>query len=200
MKVFGKNSVSGNVGIVVRLFCALLLLPLLGIVLGEKPLVNYIQFPPRTQYVEHPGFSWPIFVGLLGFIIAVVAPFIARVIKYRGEITAAKHRNVKRFPLWGYFGLLITAITWVIAWNRFDFFAGIQAFTFTPLWLGYILVINAWTYRRTGHCMLIDRPRDMVMLFAASAVFWWYFEYLNRFVQNWHYRGIGNLSGFQYFI
>jgi hypothetical protein len=27
------------------------------------------------------------------------------------------------------------------------------------------------------------------LLFPLSAVFWWFFEYLNRFVQNWHYSG-----------
>ena len=30
-------------------------------------------------------------------------------------------------------------------------------------------------------------PRGFALLFPASALFWWFFEYLNRFVQNWHY-------------
>ena len=33
-----------------------------------------------------------------------------------------------------------------------------------------------------------------------SAAFWWFFEYLNRFVQNWYYQGVDGLSSFQYFI
>jgi len=48
--------------------------------------------------------------------------------------------------------------------------------------------------------MLRNRPRYTGWLFVISAGFWWYFEYLNRFVQNWHYEGIGELSGLQYFI
>jgi hypothetical protein len=56
-------------------------------------------------------------------------------------------------------------------------------------WLGYIVVINALTYRRTGGCMLVDRPRFFLLLFPVSAAFWWCFEYLNRYVQNWYYVG-----------
>jgi hypothetical protein len=37
------------------------------------------------------------------------------------------------------------------------------------------------------------------MLFPASAVFWWFFEYLNRFVQNWYYLGVA-FGAFEYFL
>ena len=37
--------------------------------------------------------------------------------------------------------------------------------------------------------MMLDRPRFFMQLFPISAVFWWFFEYLNRFVQNWQYTG-----------
>jgi hypothetical protein len=37
--------------------------------------------------------------------------------------------------------------------------------------------------------MLTDRPLFFIGLFPASAAFWWGFEYLNRFVQNWYYAG-----------
>jgi hypothetical protein len=53
---------------------------------------------------------------------------------------------------------------------------------------------------RTGHCLLRDRPRFLLGLFVGSAFFWWYFEYLNRFVQNWHYVGVSGLSRTQYFL
>lgn len=33
------------------------------------------------------------------------------------------------------------------------------------------------------------RPGPFAALFPASAAFWWLFEYLNRFVQNWQYSG-----------
>lgn len=91
-------------------------------------------------------------------------------------------------------------ISWFIAWTRFERFAAVQEFTFTPLWLSYILVINALTYQRLGRCMLTGRPRYMLTLFAVSACFWWTFEFLNRFVANWYYVGIGEFGALRYFI
>jgi hypothetical protein len=37
---------------------------------------------------------------------------------------------------------------------------------------------------------MLDRPVFFLLLFPVSAVFWWYFEYLNQFVQNWYYTGV----------
>jgi hypothetical protein len=91
-------------------------------------------------------------------------------------------------------------VAWILAWNRFAWFAPLQAFTFSPLWLAYIVVIQALTFRRTGTCLLIDRPLTLLKLFVLSAGFWWFFEYLNRFVQNWYYDGIGSLTPWEYFL
>ncbi|MEI6809750.1 MAG: hypothetical protein WCN95_13595, partial [bacterium] len=92
------------------------------------------------------------------------------------------------------------AVSWILAWTRFSWFTPLQHFTFSPPWFAYIVVVNALTYRRTGHCMLKDRPRYFFALFAASAAFWWFFEYLNRFVQNWYYEGVAGLSSIEYFV
>jgi len=48
--------------------------------------------------------------------------------------------------------------------------------------------------------MMLDRPRFFLFLFLPSAVFWWFFEYLNGFVHSWYYLGIAHLSSTQYFI
>jgi len=47
-------------------------------------------------------------------------------------------------------------------------------------------------------CMMLHRPRYFPSLFPLSAAFWWLFEYLNRFVQNWYYVGVVELSSFEY--
>jgi hypothetical protein len=78
---------------------------------------------------------------------------------------------------------------WVLAWTRWPWFASLQPYTFSPLWAAYIVVVNALCCRRTGRSMLTDRPLFFIGLFPASAAFWWVFEYLNRFVQNWYYAG-----------
>lgn len=45
---------------------------------------------------------------------------------------------------------------------------------------------------------MTDRPGFFLLLFPASAAFWWFFEYLNRFVQNWYYVG-ATFSPWAYF-
>ncbi len=89
-------------------------------------------------------------------------------------------------------------MAWFLAWTRFEWFAGLQPHTFTPLWLAFIVVINALSYRHNGHCMMLDRPLYFLVLFPVSSAFWWFFEYLNRFVQNWYYIG-PEFSAWEYF-
>ena len=103
------------------------------------------------------------------------------------------------FPWWGWVGLGITSLAWLLAWNRFPWLGDLQSHTFTPLWIGYILVINALAFKRTGHCMMLDRPPHFLSLFLLSAAFWWFFEYLNRFVQNWYYVGASEFTATEYF-
>ena len=45
---------------------------------------------------------------------------------------------------------------------------------------------------------MLDRPLFFLLLFPISSVFWWFFEYLNRFVQNWYYIG-PEFSASEYF-
>ena len=174
-------------------------LPLLGVLLIGQPLVRYTEFPPETRYVQHPPFSWPMFVALALGLLLLAAPVIYRTVT--SCLTGHEQdRVIHAFPWWGGLGVVLTAISWVLAWNRFPWFVDFQPFTFTPLWLGYILTVNAWTYRRTGHCMMLNRPRYFLWLFPLSAAFWWFFEYLNRFVQNWYYVGPHPFTAWEYFL
>jgi hypothetical protein len=201
-------------------------LPLLGILATGAPLGRYLEFPPRTHYVQHAGFSWPAFLGLGLLIIAAVLPFVIRMVfakqtridtqtidsidtfppaerpghlrKLATELTG--NFGVRRFPARGWLGVGLGIGAWILAWGRFEWFAPLQRFTFSALWFGYILTVNALTYRRVGRCMLTHQPRFFLTLFPVSAVFWWLFEYLNRFVQNWYYTGILAMPPWQYFI
>lgn len=172
----------------------LILLPLAGVLLAGKPLTPYLQFPPQTRPAAPTPFLWPVFIAISAFVIASLAPFIIALMRARPQSSAQPQRRV--FPWWGWVGLMLTAVAWALAWNPFT----PVRHTFTPLWLGYILVINALTYQRSGHCLLIDRSRHFLWLFVLSAGFWWFFEFLNRFVQNWHYVGLAQLTPAQYFF
>ena len=65
----------------IGMFLLLVGLPLAGIVAAGKPLADYLEFPPLTRYVQHAGFSWPVFIGLAVAIFAVLVHFVVRVIK-----------------------------------------------------------------------------------------------------------------------
>jgi hypothetical protein len=176
----------------------LVLLPLAGVWITDAPLARYTEFPPQTRYVAPAPFSWVVFAGVAAGALALLVPLAVTLRReWRRRPLAA--RPVARFPAWGWFGVALAALAWVLAWNRFPWAAALQPFIFSPLWFGFIVVVNALAHRQNGHCMMTAEPRLFLALFPASAAFWWYFEYLNRFVQNWHYVGIDALSPTQYF-
>jgi hypothetical protein len=45
---------------------------------------------------------------------------------------------------------------------------------------------------------MTSHPGPYALLFPASAAFWWFFEYLNRYVWNWYYRGVGGMGAAEY--
>ena len=169
----------------------LLGIPLTGVYLAGYPLGRYFQFPPQTRYIEHAPFSWPAFIILTIIILAVVLATAIQGIKgYKKRPQKAIDSTPKPFPRWGWIGLATGIVAWILAWTRFPWFIPYQPHTFSPLWFSYIVVVNALCFRRTGHSLMTDRPGFFLLLFPASAAFWWFFEYLNRFVQNWYYTGV----------
>ena len=189
-------------------------LPLLGVWWAGRPIASYLEFPPTTRFVAHEPFSWPIFTGMAAMIIGLLTPFWSYVLRMQrsdfpatadpshvSRVTFHERRaSMGRFPWWGWLALFWSSGCWFLAWTRFEWMQAVQAHTFAPLWIGYIVVVNALTYRRTGRCMLLHRPRYVLSLFPLSAFFWWFFEYLNRFVQNWHYVGGGELTEWEYLV
>jgi len=176
----------------------ILLLPLAGAAAMGKPLAAYLQFPPKTPDVPHAPFSLPVVLGLTVLILAATVPVLLRLISFRGK--GGPRKPVLRFPWWGWAGAVLGAGSWILAWSRFPWMAGFQAHTFTPLWIAFILVVNASTVRRTGRCLMLSRTRLFLLLFPVSAGFWWSFEYLNRFVGNWRYVGVTEFGAVEYFL
>jgi hypothetical protein len=195
---------TGIIGIFVALVVGL---PLLGVALSGQPISRYLEFPPRTSYVQHEPFSWPVFITMSVLIVLTVGLLLLRIAgaSRRWPSSLTQHSSLKSqrssaFPWWGWLGIGWTAVWWIVAWTRFPWLAVVQEHTFTPLWLGYIVTVNAFTFGRTGRCMMFHRPRYFLSLFPLSAAFWWLFEYLNRFVQNWYYVVGVELSSMEYFL
>ncbi len=173
-------------------------LPIIGIVCVGLPVSRYLEFPPETRYIAHAPFSWCAFVVFCIIPLAALIPLVLkfRIKSFRGE---SGRPDTGAFPWWGWLGLVAGMLAWILAWNRFPWFEKLQPHTFAPLWFSYILVVNALSHRRTGHCLMIDRPGYFLVLFPFSALFWWFFEYLNRFVQNWYYVGV-QFPAWEYFL
>jgi hypothetical protein len=101
------------------------------------------------------------------------------------------------WPLQGWFGLGLLAVCWPLNWML----PGMRtAYLFFPLWLGYVLVVDALVERRTSSSLWTRSRRDFVLLFVASSPVWWIFEVLNKSTENWEYLGSNTFTAFQYYL
>lgn len=173
-------------------------LPLGGLAITGCQIMPYLQFPPMTRLVDHAGFSLPIFIIFAAIDSMLVLGLAYLLKKAYQNSRAARHVNKKQFPAWGWFGVVIMMAGWFLAWTRYGWFAFFQPHTFILPWIGFILVVNALCQKRSGKSLLTDSPSRFLLLFLASAVFWWFFEYLNRFVQNWYYVQVAQFGPLAY--
>jgi len=177
--------------------------PLLGAALAGEPIVPYLRFPPLTEPARAPGFHAGVFALLAAVSVLALAPLALRVMRAgRASRAAAPRATAPRSRLrlswWGVGACAWVALAWALAWTRAPWFAPLQQHTFTPLWVGYVVLVNALAHARSGRCMLTHRTGRFLALFPLSAAFWWSFEYLNRFARNWHYEGIGDFGALEY--
>jgi len=171
--------------------------PLAGLALAGRPLSAFLAFPPRTGQVEQMPFDWGMFVAL-------ALPAVGAIALYGVALVRARPRRsghtAAGYAWWGWLGLGLIAGAWPAAWIGGPVTPAWRGQTFTLLWLGYILAVNALAFRRTGSSPLTHRPGWFLSLFPLSAGFWWLFEYLNQFVHNWYYTGVGAESDWEYFV
>ena len=199
---------------VIGALAACLGLPVAGAFLEGRDLQPLWRFPPPLEIPDNnPAFSWV----AAGLVLAASALFAAGWIRRwcadgrmrdhtprvetagrsgSGLPSVARHP----FPRWGWVAVVWTLLWWWLAWTRQPWFAWGQRYTFTPLWLGLIIVVSALAARRGGRILMQSAPADWFKLFGASAVFWWVFEWLNRFVHNWHYLGVAGVGPGEYAV
>ncbi|MEM7255136.1 MAG: hypothetical protein AAF493_27360 [Pseudomonadota bacterium] len=171
-----------KLGLLLPLLC---IPPLLGAMWQGEDWRDYFTFPPITRRIQQPDFSLAVFLLFTGIVVATGWFFLA--LGRRSSLVETDPPARAPFPLFGWLGLALILIFWPLAWTRVDWFAPWQVHTFTPIWLGYILFVNGLIVWRGGVSPLQAQPAAFVALFIYSAVFWWFFEYLNRFVGNWVY-------------
>ena len=98
-------------------------------------------------------------------------------------------------PQW-WLGVLLLAVCWPINWSV----RGSTAYFFFPLWLGYILVVDALVLSRTGTSLWTRSRRDFALLFVASSPVWWIFEVINQRTNNWEYLGTAHFTQVEYYL
>lgn len=169
--------------------------PLAGLALAGRPVAPFLAFPPRAAYVAHAGFSWVAFAFCS---VPALAALIAFVFAFRGAAGASS--RPLRWPWWSWVGVALVVAGWTLAWREGVVAPQWRRHTFTLLWIGYIVVMNAAAWRRSGRSPLTDRTAWLLTLFPVSAGFWWIFEYLNRFSGNWYYAGVAAKGEWDYFV
>jgi hypothetical protein len=112
------------------------------------------------------------------------------------NVKAMKSSNRANVPprrMW--VGLILIAVCWPLDW----FLPGVRtAYLFFPLWLGYILTVDALVRRRTGTSIGIRSLKNFVLLFVVSSPVWWLFELINSRTRNWEYLGSGVFTLLEY--
>lgn len=176
-------------------------LPLLGAIVASRVTENLFRFPPPLEIPrDYVRFSWATVSAVVVVLGATFLPWCLR----RTELSAAAAAHeagathAHRLPRWGALALVWIVVWWTLAWTRWAWFEPWQRYTFFPLWLGFVIAVNALTHTRTGSCLMLRAPARWLALFGASAACWWAFEWLNRFVRNWHYLNVEDFGPLAY--
>jgi hypothetical protein len=106
----------------------------------------------------------------------------------------------REFPRRGYVGSGLIAVGWYLAWVRPDGFQFLWEHSFLLLWMGYNLVVDALNWSRTGTSLLTRNRAAYAGMFVLSIPGWWLFEFLNLYVQNWHYVLNRPVGDFEYAV
>jgi hypothetical protein len=103
--------------------------------------------------------------------------------------------NSRLWPARGWLGLVLVAVCWPLNWTL----PGLRtACLFFPLWLGYILTVDALVQRRTSYSLWSHSRKNFVLLFVISAPVWWLFELINLRTANWEYLGRDLFSSLEF--
>jgi hypothetical protein len=95
----------------------------------------------------------------------------------------------------GWIGLALVALAWPANW----LLPGDRTHAlFFPLWLGYVLLLDAWVERRDGSSPWTRSRRGFLALFALSIPLWWAFEAANEVLRNWEYVGVASFGPREY--
>lgn len=105
--------------------------------------------------------------------------------------------KIKKWKLHGTIGILLVIIFWFLNWHL----TGLRThLAFFPLWLGFILTVDAIVFYRKESSLLKRNINYFIILFLISIPGWWLFELFNWRMENWFYQGREYFTNFQFFL
>lgn len=186
---------------------------LIGLPLGcawlagmDEVLSGVAAFPPRTEdwgaaeyWQQKCPFNWTVFAALAAVVVTVVGAFAKKAWK---NVSFASTRDARRvgygFPWWGWLGLAMFLGWLPVVWLRPGWAARLQVHSFAIMGFGHALLMDALACRRGSASAFKENPRGFLLLLPASALFWWFFEFLNRFSRNWYFINMEDYTTFEY--
>lgn len=150
------------------------------------------EFPPQFQG-DAPGFNLVVFL-----LVAVGALFITALVlwpqKFGFKGAAVEPAAPKKpLPWWFWTGAAVTLFFWWLMWSHSLLFGQLVYWSFTPLWWGFIFVLDGVVYHRNNGISLASRkPWLLLIAGLVSVAGWVYFEFFDYFVlENWYYPQAG---------
>lgn len=146
------------------------------------------EFPP--QYVATaPGFNlWYFLAVSVGVVWISLMMFWPSKMGFKGA-TPGPAIAKQRLPWWFYAGLVVTGFFWWLMWSHSMAFGELVYWSFTPLWWGFIFVLDAVLYHRNNGQSLVSKQGKLLCFMALVSIAGWaYFEFYDYFVlANWYY-------------
>lgn len=147
-------------------------------------------FPP-LQILEPstPGFNLWVFLALMVIEILLVI-FLVFPQKFGFKpVEPPSPYDRKPLPWWFWLGTVVTVVFWYLMWARPEQYIELVYIAFTPLWWGFITVIDGLVYSRSGgYSLMSKKPKLVIITLVVSMFAWFYFEYFDYFaLGNWYY-------------
>lgn len=147
-------------------------------------------FPPlQVTHPPTPGFNLWVF-GILLVIEVGLTLFLLFPQKFGFKPVAVPlPYQRKPLPWWFWSGLAVTFVFWILMWARPEPLRELVYFAFTPLWWGFITLLDGLVYARSGgYSLMSKKPKLFVITMVVSLFAWYYFEYFDYFaLGNWYY-------------
>ncbi len=156
---------------------------------GEFP-PQYIACDPSIfPYHCPPAFWLPYFLAIAVVVLVILALYLVpKLFGFKGGQPNVP-ASPASFPWWFYLGGVVMVFFWWLMWKRPPSFAEVTPYAFTPMWWGFIVMLDGIVYKRNGgSSFMSSKPLLMLVCAVVSLFGWLFFEFFDYFVrESWYY-------------